>query len=358
MNIAIIGCGGITLQNHLPGLALCPDTRVVALCDADPATLEHARSQTGVSVVSTRYEEIVGRDDVEAVIIATPNVTHAPIAHAALAAGKHVLCEKPIGMNAAEAWGMVQAAERAGVRHMTAFTYRFVPAMRYLNHLVTRGVLGEIRHYRSCRLQDWGTRNLGWRQVRKLAATGELGDMLSHRIDFAHLLVGPMRRLVAHLKNLTPLREGAVNDTDDWVAILADFQCGATGVLESSKLASGRNESWRSLDSVELNGSRASAVFITGKWNELQMGRAGGPGLEILAVPREFWTWPGSPRDPGAGDPLVTFRYDQAFEFVDAIRNQRPCVPSFADGARALAVMDAAVRSAEIRQWVELGPEG
>lgn len=358
MNIAIIGCGGITLQNHLPGLALCPDTRVVALCDADPATLERARSQTGVPVVSTRYEEIVGRDDVEAVIIATPNVTHAPIAHAALAAGKHVLCEKPIGMNAPEAWGMVQAAERAGVRHMTAFTYRFVPAMRYLRHLVTKGVLGEIRHYRSCRLQDWGTRNLGWRQVRKLAGTGELGDMLSHRIDFAHLLVGPMRRLVAHLKNLTPLREGAPNDTDDWVAILADFQCGATGVLESSKLASGRNESWRSLDSVELNGSRSSVVFITGKWNELQMGRAEGPGLEILPVPREFWTWPGSPRDPGVGDPLVTFRYDQAFEFVDAIRNQRPCVPSFADGARALAVMDAAVRSAELRQWVELEPEG
>ncbi len=358
LRVAIVGCGGITLQNHLPGFALCPDTCVVALCDADPAALERARQQTGVVVTSTRFEEIVTRDDVDAVVIATPNFTHAPIAHAAIAAGKHVLCEKPIAMNAAEARGMAEAADRASVRHMTAFTYRFVPAMRYLSHLVREGVLGDIRHYRSCRLQDWGTRNLGWRQVRKLAATGELGDMLSHRIDFAHLLVGPVQRLVANLKNLTPVRDGHANDTDDWVAILADFRNGATGVLESSKLASGRNESWRSLDTVEVNGSQASAVFITGKWNELQLGRAGGPGLEIVPVPREFWTWPGAPRDPGVGDPLVTFRYDQAFEFVDAIRTQRPCVPGFHEGARVLLVMDAAVRSAETRQWVELPAEG
>lgn len=358
IRVALIGCGGITLQNHLPGLALCPETRITALCDADPATLERARQQTGVAVASTRCEEVLTRDDVDAVVIATPNFTHAPIAQAAIAAGKHVLCEKPLALTAAEARGMAAAADRAGVRHMTAYTYRFVPAMRYLASLARRGVLGEIRHYRSCRLQDWGTRNLGWRQVRQLAGSGELGDMLSHRIDFAHLLVGPMRRLVASLKNFTPLRDGAPNDTDDWVAMLAEFARGATGVLESSKLASGRNESWRSLDYVELNGSQASAVFFTGRWNELQMGRAGGPGLEVVPVPREFWTWPGSPRDPGAGDPLVTFRYDQAFEFVDAIRNQRPCVPSFHDGVRVQVVMDAAVRSAETRQWVELEAAG
>jgi len=354
LNLALIGCGGITLQNHLPGFALCADTRITALCDSDPAALERAQRQTGVAVTSTDYRQVVRRDDVDAVIIATPNFVHAPVAQAAIAAGKHVLCEKPIAMNAAEAQGMAEAADRADVRHMTAFTYRFVPAMRYLHHLVGKGVFGSPRHYRSCRLQDWGTRNLGWRQVRKLAASGELGDMLSHRIDFAHLLVGPMRRLVAHLKNLTPVRDGAPNDTDDWVALLADFQSGATGVLESSKLASGRNESWRSLDYVELNGSEASAVFFTGKWNELQMGRAGGAGLEIVPVPREFWTWPGSPRDPGVGDPLVTFRYDQAFEFVDAIRNRRPCVPSFHDGVRAQQVMDAALRSAASGQWVDL----
>jgi predicted dehydrogenase len=354
IGVAIVGCGGITLQNHLPGLALCPDTRVVALCDNDAATLERARQQTGITVSSTKYEEIVKRDDVQAVIIATPNFTHAPMALAAIAAGKHVLCEKPIALNYAEAKQMANAAEQAGVRHMTAFTYRFVPAMRYLSHLVKRGDLGQPYHYRSCRLQDWGTRNLGWRQVKKLAATGELGDMLSHRIDFAHLLVGPMKRLVANTMNLTPVRDGAPNDTDDWVAILAEFQNKASGVLESSKLASGRNESWRSLDYVEINGSERSCVFSTGEWNKLQTGQRGGPGLEAITIPEEFWRWPGSPRDPRQGDPLVTFRYDQAWEFIEAIRNQRPCVPSFHDGVRAQAVIDFAVKSAETKQWVDL----
>src|ERR1041385_1630976 len=231
IGIAIVGCGGITLQNHLPGLALCPEARVVALCDTDPATLQRASQQTGIGVSSTRYQEIVARDDVNAVIIATPNSAHAPIALAAIAAGKHVLCEKPLAMNHAEAKQMAQAADQAGVRHMTAFTYRFVPAMRYLAHLVKRGDLGQPYHYRSCRLQDWGTRNVGWRQVKKFAGTGELGDMLSHRIDFAHHLVGPMKRLVANVKNLTPMRDGHPNDTEDWVAIISEFQNGATGVL-------------------------------------------------------------------------------------------------------------------------------
>jgi predicted dehydrogenase len=135
---------------------------------------------------------------------------------------------------------------------------------------------------------------------------------------------------------------------------LAEFQCGATGVLESSKLVFGRNESWRSQDLVEFNGSERSFVFTTGSWNTLQTGRAGGPGLETLEIPREFWTWPGSPRDPAQGDPLVAFRFDQAFEFIDAIRQQRPCNPSFHDGALAQRVMDAAVRSAELSQWIHL----
>ena len=354
IGVAIIGCGGVTLQNHLPGLALCPDARVVALCDSDPASLQRASQETGIKVISTKYEEIVSRDDVQAVIIATPNFTHPPITLAAIARGKHVLCEKPLALNYADAKEMAEAGDKAGVRHMTAFTYRFVPAMRYLSELVKRGDLGQPYHYRSCRLQDWGTRNLGWRQVKKLAGTGELGDMLSHRIDFAHLLAGPMRRLVADTRIVHHQRQGAPSDLDDWVAILAEFVNGASGVLESSKLASGRNESWRSLDYVEINGSERSFVFITGEWNKLQTGKVGGPGLETITIPEEFWKWPGAPRDPRVGDPLVTFRYDQAWEFVDAIRNQRPCRPSFHDGALAQAVLDAAVRSAAERAWVEL----
>src|SRR3954454_14246862 len=117
LGIAIVGCGGVTLQNHLPGLALCPDTRVVALCDPNQQTLERAAREASVGITSTKYEEVIGRDDVSAVIIATPNVFHKPIALAAIAAGKHVLCEKPLAMNYADAREMAEAADAADVRH-------------------------------------------------------------------------------------------------------------------------------------------------------------------------------------------------------------------------------------------------
>jgi predicted dehydrogenase len=237
---------------------------------------------------------------------------------------------------------------------MTAFTYRFGPAMRYLAHLVKSGALGQPYHYRSCRLQDWGNRPLGWRQVAKLAGSGELGDMLSHRIDFAHSLMGRMTQIVANTKRFIDDRKGTVSDLEDWAAIIADFANGATGVLESSKVATGRNESWRSQDYVEVNGSAASYVFFTERWNELQVGKPGGMGLEKMIIPEEFWRYPGTTRDPRQGDPLVTFRYDQDFEFIDAIRNNRPCTPSFLDGARAQAVMDCALQSARERRWMDV----
>ncbi|MBI3853296.1 MAG: Gfo/Idh/MocA family oxidoreductase [Verrucomicrobia bacterium] len=353
IGVAMIGCGGIALANHLPGLALCPNAKVVALCDNDPAVLQRASQQTGIATTSTKYKEIVTRDDVHAVIIATPNSVHAPIALAAIAAGKHVLCEKPIAMNHAESLAMLRSAEEAGVRHMTAFTYRFVPAMRYMAHLVKHGNIGQPYHFRSCRLQDWGTRALGWRQVAKLAGTGELGDMLSHRIDYAHLLVGQINRLVADNRRFHDVRDGQVSDLEDWVTILAEFANNATGVLESSKVATGRGEGGRSQDYCEVNGSEGTIVFQLKRPLELQIAKRGGKSLQTVPLPEDYLKWPGSPRDPREGDPLVTFRYDQDVEFIDAILNQRPCVPSFLEGAQAQAVMDAAVLSVIEKRWVK-----
>ena len=111
--VALVGCGGITLQNHLPGLALCREAEVVALCDTDPAKLEEARQQTGVGVTATRYEEVVRRDDVQAVIIATPNCTHPPIDHADVGARKPVRCENPSALTLSAAWSCLPAANAA-----------------------------------------------------------------------------------------------------------------------------------------------------------------------------------------------------------------------------------------------------
>jgi len=354
LGIALIGCGGIALANHLPGFALCPDVRVTALCDRDAAVLERARLASGVAFASTDHRAVLGRDDVDAVVIATPNAAHAPLAFDAIRAGKHVLCEKPIAMDLAEAVRMWQAAESAGVRHMTAFTYRFVPAMAWIAHLVASGAVGRIWHFRAQRFQDWGRRDLGWRQIAAQAGSGELGDMLSHRLDFGHLLVGRLARLTAQVRRFVPVRGAHVNELDDWAGVLGEFASGATGVWESSKLATGRGEGGVSRDWCEVNGDEGTLIYELSRPWEIQRGRAGGSQLRTENVPDAFLKWPGSPRDARAGDPLVTFRYDQDFEFVSAIREQRPCRPSFRDGVAAQAVMDAVLTAGRTRTWVDV----
>jgi predicted dehydrogenase len=241
---------------------------------------------------------------------------------------------------------------------MTAFTYRFVPAMRYMRHLIQSGYIGQPYHFRVNRLQDWGDRYMAWRQSMAMAGSGELGDMLSHRIDYGHFLIGPIARLVASTKHLIPTRyDGAGNaypsDVDDWVAVLAEFESGVTGNLESSKLAAGRGEGGKAQDYCEVNGSEGTLIYYLGQPNTLQIGKRGGQ-LETVAVPEEFLKVPGSPRDPHQGDPVQVFRYDQDFEFIQAIVEGRPCQPSFLDGVLAQGVMDAIQLSDREKRWVDV----
>ncbi|HEX8323851.1 MAG TPA: Gfo/Idh/MocA family oxidoreductase [Tepidisphaeraceae bacterium] len=356
VGVAIVGVGQIALQNHLNGIALSPDAKVVALCDSDASALSAAGERTGIRLLFRDYHDAVRHPDVQAVVVATPNFTHADIVRAAIEAKRHVLCEKPLALTYEAAFDLYAHAERAGVRHMTAFTYRFVPAMRYMKHLVDQGAVGVPYHFRAQRFQDWQARPLGWRQVKRLAGSGEMGDMLSHRIDYAHLLVGPIRRLVADLRNFVPERGGRPSDVDDWVGLLCEFENNTSGMLESTKLATGRGEGLRGQDVVELNGEEGTIVYSTQKPFELRVGRRGDADLRTIRVPKEFHVWHGSPRDPNAGDPLVTFRYDQGFEFIDAIVQGRPCRSGFGEGAAVQLVMDAAEQSTRERRWVELPP--
>jgi predicted dehydrogenase len=358
IRVALIGTGSIAVQNHIPGIRLHPQGEVVALCDSDPRALAAATAASGVTRTFTDYKPVMEASDIDAVVIATPNHVHASIALAAIAAGKHVLCEKPLGMSYAETETMADAAERAGVINMTAFTYRFIPAIRWMKHLLDEGALGTLFHVRIRRLQDWGDRDLGWRQRRAMAGSGELGDMLAHRIDYVHYLFGSFERVVANTKQLLANRRdgaGAMHaaDVEDWVAVIGELSTGATAVLESSKMAFGRGSGATGEDYVEVNGSQGTFVYRLEHPHELMIGRPGGT-LEATPVPREFLTIPASPRDPNAGDPLQGFRYDQGIEFVQAIVEKRPASPSFRDGSRAQGVMDAILRSARSRRWVDI----
>jgi predicted dehydrogenase len=354
LGIAIIGTGKIALANHLPGIALSKRAKVVALCDSNPQTLANASRQTGITRTCTDFNQAISDPQVHAIVAATPNFVHPPIVLACANATKHLLCEKPLALDSNSAVEMLRASERAGIRHMTAFTYRFVPAMRYTAHLVKSGAIGQPIHFRAQRFQDWADWNLGWRQVQKLAGTGELGDMLSHRIDYAHFMIGPMKRIVAGLKNAVPTRGGQPSDVDDWAAMLVEFESGVTGVLESTKLATGRGEGYGGRDDVEINGTEGTVVSSTQTPQHVRIGKKGGSDLETVPVPDEFLVWPGSPRDPKQGDPRVTFRYDQSVEFIDAISEGRACRPSLRAGVEAQVVMDAAVLSHRERRWVDV----
>ncbi len=358
VRVAMIGTGGVAVQNHIPGIRTHPQGEVVALCDANPQALANASQASGVTRIYRDWQEVIAQDDIDAVVIATPNNFHMPIATAAAAAGKHVMSEKPLGLNYEETEAMVAAVTAANVVNMTAFTYRFVPAMRYMKYLVDQGVVGVPYHFRVNRLQDWGDRAVGWRQVKAMAGSGELGDMLSHRIDYGHYLLGPISRVVAQMRQYLIERrnpDGSMqpSDVDDWTAFLGDFVNGTTGVFESTKMAAGRGFYLYSQDYVEINGSDATLVYFLSTPYQVQVGKAGG-NLETVPLPEEFLKVPGSPRDPHQGDPLQVFRYDQSFEFIQAIVEGRPASPSFHDGSRAQAVMDSVILSATNRQWVHV----
>jgi predicted dehydrogenase len=160
--------------------------------------------------------------------------------------------------------------------------------------------------------------------------------------------------VMAHTQRVHAVRDGQENDLEDWVVVVGDFTNGAVGVLESSKMATGRGEGAFSQDYVEINGSEGSLVFQLETPLELQITKKGESKLRTVPVPEEFLKTPGSLRNPRQGDPLFTFRYDQNWEFIEAIRQNRPCRPSFKDGALAQGVIDAALMSAKERQWVDV----
>src|SRR4051794_32213949 len=142
VRVAIIGAGAVSDYHHVPALRLDPRAELVGVCDADPALLERRRAEWGGAKVTSAPSALCADPEIDAVIIATPNFTHKPIAVAAARSGKHVMCEKPLGLNSGEVREMYEAARDAGVTHMTAFTYRFAPSMRYLRHLIKSGALG------------------------------------------------------------------------------------------------------------------------------------------------------------------------------------------------------------------------
>lgn len=352
LRIGIIGAGGAAMGIHFPGFRLCPDVEIAAVCDPDPKI----REKTGVASVTTSYRELLAREDIQAVVNATPNYLHHEIALEAVAHGKHILCEKPLSLDTARATEMLRAAESAGVVHMTAFTYRYTPALQYMIHLVSSGQLGAIRTVRCAYQMAMSGHLLGWRSTKAQAGSGVLADIGSHLIHMVELVAGPIASLTASDRRF---RDDPASDVDDWSAFLASFSSGATGIFEASRVCAGRGAGITENLFIEVYGTEGTAVFsLQDPWGLMvSLGDAAKDAARLLDhvdVPEQFLKIPGSPRDVHAHDPRWGYRYDQAWQFVESVRMGKTRSPSFADGVRCQRVLDAVLASVDSRQWVNV----
>ncbi|PNV31742.1 dehydrogenase [Streptomyces sp. DH-12] len=349
-------------------LPLRPEMAVI--CGRDADAVRAAADRHGWAEAETDWRALVERDDVDLVDICTPGDSHAEIALAALAAGKHVLCEKPLANTVAEAEAMARAAQEARARGqaaMVGFNYRRVPATALARRMVEEGRVGTLRHVRVAYLQDWLVDPqfpLTWRLRREQAGSGSLGDLGAHIVDLAQYLAGERLAGVSALTE-TFVRErplptasssglatvsaagtGPVT-VDDAAVFTGRFASGALASFEATRYATGRKNALR----IELNGERGSLAFDLERLNELEYhdgtGNATHGGFRRILVTEpdhpylDAW-WP-----PGHGLGYEHTFAHQARDLVHAIAEGRVPEPSFADGLQVQRVLAAVEESAE-----------
>lgn len=351
--------------------------RMAALAGRSKDRTAAAAAQLGWAAVETDWRRLIARDDVQIVDICTPGDSHAEIAIAALEAGKHVLCEKPLANTVEEAEAMAEAAALAaakGVRSMVAFNYRRVPAVALARKLVAEGRLGEIRHVRAQYLQDWIVDPefpLVWRLQKDKAGSGALGDIGAHIIDTAQYVTGQLLTGVSAITETfvkeRPLAEGASGlaggsvtggkgpvTVDDAALFLGRFQGGALGSFEATRFATGRKNALR----LEVNGSLGSLWFDFEAMNELWFCDAAdgsNAGFRRILVTEPDHPYAGAwwPAGHGLG-------YEHTFthevkDFLEDIAVGTDPSPSFEDGLRVQRVLAAVEESAANEsRWTSL----
>jgi predicted dehydrogenase len=342
--------------------------RMTAVAGRDDAKVRAAAAQLGWERTYTDWRELVAADDIDVVDICTPGDSHCEIALAALAAGKHVLCEKPLANSVEEAQAMVAAAETArasGVRSMAGFNYRRVPAVAYLKQLIAGGRLGTVRHVRAVYLQDWIVDPqfpLVWRLQKEKSGSGALGDIGSHIVDLTQFVTGqsvtgvsaitetfikerPLPSASSGLSAESSAETGEVT-VDDAALFLARLSGGAIATYEATRFATGRKNGLR----VEVNGSRGSAVFDLERLNELEFYDADRPGAE-QGFTRILVTEGDHPYMAAWWPPGHIIGYEHSFthqmrDFLEAVAAGKDPEPSFADALQVQQVLGAVERSA------------
>jgi len=344
--------------------------RMRAICGRDEAAATEVAQRFGWESVETDWRALLTRDDIDVIDICTPGHTHAEIAVAALEAGKHVLCEKPLANSVAEAESMAAAAAEAakhGVRAMVGFTYRRAPAVSFARQLVASGRIGQIRHVRGQYLQDWLTDEnapMSWRLDKSLAGSGALGDIGAHVIDMAQFVTGSdivsVQGLMETFVTTRPLagesatlggtstadaERGPVT-VDDAAAFTARFADGAVGVFEATRFATGHKNALR----LEVNGTLGSIAFDFEDMNVLELFDAT-EDAEVAGFRRILVTEASHPYIAAWWPPGHGLGYEHGFthqvvDLVTDIAKGAEPAPSFADGLAVQRVLDAVEASA------------
>ncbi|MBO0725935.1 MAG: Gfo/Idh/MocA family oxidoreductase [Blastocatellia bacterium] len=332
--------------------------------------MERARSfadNWGYESVETDWRKMVERKDIDLIDIASPNDTHAEIAVAAARAGKMVMCEKPLGRNAAEGLAMTEAVESAKVPNMVWYNYRRVPAVVLLKNLIDEGRFGRIFHYRAKFLQDWtisqdlpqGGEGL-WRLDVAVAGSGVTGDLLAHNIDTAMWLNGPISEVVAMTETFIKERKhnltGNVEPVgiDDASAFLCRFENGSLATFEATRYARGH----KALYTLEINGEHASAIWDLHDLHRIQYFDHRDEG--IVRGWRSVHVTDGDhPYMNRWWVPGLQIGYEHTFthqfaDFLEALGAGREAAPTFRDGLATDYVTDAVLRSAKTRRWEEV----
>src|SRR5277367_4366838 len=370
LNVGLVGYGfmgrahsnAYRSVNQFFDLAYRPILKAVCARSADKA--KAFAEQWGYESVETDWRRLIERKDIDLIDVCTPNNTHAEIALAAAAAGKMILCEKPLAMNGPEALKMVEAVEKAKVPNMVWYNYRRVPAVSLAKNLIDEGRLGKIFHYRANFLQDWtisadlpqGGTGL-WRLDVAAAGSGVTGDLLAHCIDTALWLNGSIDSVCAMTETFIKERKhnltGKVEPVgiDDAGLFLGRFKNGSLATFEATRYARGH----KALYTLEINGEHASAIWDLHDLHRLQWFDHGDEGrlrgwrnIHITDSDHPYmkrWWVPG-----------LQIGYEHTFihqvgDFLEALEQGKQAAPTFRDALETQYVCDAVLKSAKTGKW-------
>ncbi|MDA1272969.1 MAG: Gfo/Idh/MocA family oxidoreductase [Verrucomicrobia bacterium] len=335
-----------------------------AACARNEQNAKAFADNWGYESVETDWRKLVERDDIDAIDICTPNNTHAEIALAAGAAGKMILCEKPLSMNGPEGLKMVKAIEKAGVPNMVWYNYRRVPAVTLAKKLIDEGRLGKIFHYRAKFLQDWtisedlpqGGQGL-WRLDVKAAGSGVTGDLLAHCIDTAIWLNGGMDKVSAMTETFIKERKhnltGKVEKVgiDDACAFMARFKNGSLATFESTRYARGH----KALYTLEINGEHASIAWDLHDLHRLQYFDHRDQGIvrgwRSIHVTDSDHPYMGNWWVPGLQIGYEHSFVHQVADFLEGIAKKKPASPTFRDALETQYICDAVLKSGKTGRW-------